>query len=279
MKNFLLIILISISTSSFSQVKIDTSEIKSIRYEWKLNKEKNDSTLNQILTEYKSGIYKEEFPSFKKEHHEYPFINIFESKTNYLNRKVKQTLKVHYYSALGGESKFYYDKYGNLDSIYQNYYKDSLKEWKYNIKKEYRRKGKLKYLINKFDEKEVYHYNFFGNLKKIELYKDSVLYEISNYKKGLLISKVYPTRKKYRKKFTYEYDKKGRIIKRDDNDYDLYLYEYNKFGLSKIEKIFKSKNMVVEYTLFIYDKNGILKRKKEFARNDKLREEFVYEYK
>tara|TARA_R110002050_G_scaffold110225_1_gene222198 strand:+ start:1120 stop:1959 length:840 start_codon:yes stop_codon:yes gene_type:complete len=279
MRNFLLIILISVSTSSFSQVKIDTSEVKSIRYEWKLNEEKNDSTLNQILTEYKSGIYKEEFPSFKKEHHEFPFINIFESKTNYLNRKVKQTLKVHYYSALGGESKFYYDKYGNLDSIYQNYYKDSLKEWKYNIKKEYRRKGKLKYLINKFDEKEVYHYNFFGNLKKIELYKDSVLYEISNYKKGLLISEVYPTRKKYRKKFTYEYDKKGRIIKRDDNDYDLYLYEYNKFGLSKIEKIFKSKNMVVEYTLFIYDKNGILKRKKEFARNDKLREEFVYEYK
>lgn len=279
MRNFLLIILISVSTSSFSQVKIDTSEVKSIRYEWKLNEEKNDSTLNQILTEYKSGIYKEEFPSFKKEHHEFPFINIFESKTNYLNRKVKQTLKVHYYSALGGESKFYYDKYGNLDSIYQNYYKDSLKEWKYNIKKEYRRKGKLKYLINKFDEKEVYHYNFFGNLKKIELYKDSVLYEISNYKKGLLISEVYPTRKKYRKKFTYEYDKKGRIIKRDDNDYDLYLYEYNKFGLSKIEKIFKRKNMVVEYTLFIYDKNGILKRKKEFARNDKLREEFVYEYK
>jgi len=279
MKNILLIILISVSTSSFSQVKIDTSEIKSIRYEWKLNTKKNDSTLNQILTEYKSGIYKEEFPDFKKEHHEYPFINIFESKTDYLNRKVKQTLKVHYYSALGGESKFYYDKYGNLDSIYQNYYKDSLKEWKYKIKKEYRRKGKLKYLINKFDEKEVYHYNFFGNLKKVELYKDSVLYEISNYKKGLLISEVYPTRKKYRKKFTYDYDKKGRIIKRDDSDYDLYLYEYNKFGLSKIEKIFKSKNMVVEYTLFIYDKNGILKRKKEFARNDKLRDEFVYEYK
>jgi hypothetical protein len=279
MKNFLLIILISISTLSFSQVKIDTSEIKSIRYEWKLNEEKKDSTLNQILTEYKSGIYKEEFPSFKKEHHEYPFINIFESKTHYLNRKVKQTLKVHYYSALGGESKFFYDRYGNLDSIYQNYYKDSLKEWKFKIKKEYRRKGKLKYLINKFDEKEVYHYNLFGNLKKIELYKDSVLYEISNYKKGLLISEVYPTRKKYRKKFTYEYDKKGRIIKRDDNDYHLYLYEYNKFGLSKIEKTFKSKNMVVEYTLFIYDKNGILKRKKEFARNDKLREEFIYEYK
>ncbi len=95
----------------------------------------------------------------------------------------------------------------------------------------------------------------------------------------MLISQVYPTREKYRKKFTYEYDEKGRIIKRNDSDYDLYIYKYNKFGISKIERIFKSKNTVIEYTLFVYDKNGILKRRKEFGRKDKLRDEFIYEYK
>ena len=279
MKNILLIIFISVSTSSFSQVKIDTSEVKSIRYEWKLDKKKNDSTLNQILTEYKSGIYKEEFTDFKKEHHEYPFINIFESKSGYLNREHKSSLKIHFWSVGNGLQRNYYDEYGNLDSIYSNYNKDTLREWKYSIKKEYRRKGKLKYLINKENGKELYYYNSFGNLKKIELYKDSILYEISNYKKGLLVSEVYPTRKKYRRKFTYEYDKKGRIIKRDDNDYDFHRYQYNEFGLSKIEKIYKKKNVVMEYKVFIYDKNGILKRKKEFGRNDKLRDEFVYEYK
>ncbi len=112
-KNFLRIILISVSASSFSQVKIDTSEIKSIRYEWKLDKKKNDSTLNQILTEYRSGIYKEEFTDFKKEHHEYPFINIFESKSDYLNRDQKSSLKVHYWSAMNGLQKNFYDEYGN----------------------------------------------------------------------------------------------------------------------------------------------------------------------
>ena len=94
MKKILLIILISVSTSSFSQVKIDTSEIKSIRYEWKLNKVKSDSTLNQILTEYKSGIYKEVFPDVKKKRHKFPLMNIFESKTDFLNREIKQNLNM-----------------------------------------------------------------------------------------------------------------------------------------------------------------------------------------
>ena len=279
MKNILLIIIISVYTSSFSQIEIDTSEIKSIRYEWKIDSKQNDTTLNQILTEYKSGIYKEVFVDFKKEHHKFPFINIFESKRYYAGRDLKINKKVHYYSVLSGESKFFYDKYGHIDSIYQNYYKDSLREWKYDIKKAFKRKGKLEYLINKREQKEVYHYNLFGKLKRIELYKDSILYEISKFKNGLLTSVFYPTRKKYRRKFIYEYDKRGRIIKRDDSDYDLYLYRYNEFGLSKIEKIFKSKNKVVEYTLFSYDKNGFLISRKEFARNDKLRNEYYYEYK
>jgi hypothetical protein len=282
MRNVLLIILISVFTSSFSQVEIDTSEIKSIRYEWKIDIEKNDSTLYQILTEYKSGIYKEEFVDFKKEHHKFPFINIFESKSDYLDRDIKLNRKVHYWSAMNGLQKNYYDKYGNLDSIYFRYEKDSLKEIRTKIKKEYRRKGKLKYLINKHDEKEIYFYTLLGNLKKIELYKDSTLYEISNFKKGLLLSKIYPTRKKYRKRFTYEYDRYNRILKRDDKDYEYFLYFYNDSGLSKIEKILKKKDMILEQKLFLYDKNGILKTKKEFRKIGgklKLMNKYNYEYK
>jgi len=279
MKNFLLIILITVSTSSISQVKIDTSEIKSIRYEWKLDYKKKDSTLNLILTEYKSGIYKEEFLDFKRDHHEYPFINIFESKSKYLIRDLKPSLKVHYWSAMNGLNKNFYDKFGVLDSVYFSFQKDTLKEWTIKIKKEFRRKGKLNWMINQNEEKEVYNYNLFGKLKRIDVYKDDVLYEINNYKKDLLINQVYPTRKKYRKKFTYEYDKKGRLTKRDEDDYEFYRYKYNEFGISKIEKIYKKKNLVMVYTIFIYDENGILKRKKEFTRNDKLRNEFLYEYK
>ena len=282
MKKFLLIFLISGFTSSFCQTKIDTSDVKSIRYEWEIDLKKNDSTLNQILTEYGSGIYKEEFKNFTDNNHKFPFINLFESDFYYSGKDFKLTKKIYYFSALNGESKYFYDRHGNIDSIYQSYFKDTLTEWKYKIKKKYRKNGKLDFLINKSDEKEVYTYNLFGHLKTIELYKDSTLYEISTYKKGLLIDVFYPTREKYRKYFTYDYDNKGRITKRDDSDYDLYLYEYNEFGLSKIDKIFKSKNRIVESTIFSYNKDGLLKSRKEYriSKNKKiLTNEYHYTYK
>ncbi|MDO1512196.1 hypothetical protein Q2T41_05955 [Maribacter confluentis] len=279
MRNILLIILISVSTSCFSQIIIDTSEIKSIRYEWKLDKKTNDSTLNQILTEYKNGIYKEEFPSFRKEHHEYPFINIFESKSPHLNRDLKLSLKIHYFSAMDGEQKYFYDKFGVIDSVYFNYQKDSLKEWSIKIEKTFRKKGKIKWVINENGEKEVFNYNLFGKLQRIDVYKDSLLHEINTYKNGLLIKQSYPNRKKYRKEFIYEYNKNGRLLKQDDDDYHFYKYEYNKFGIAKIEKVYKKKNIVMEYTIFSYNKNGLLKSKIDFWRNGKLRNEYVYLYK
>src|SRR5690606_24241347 len=57
MRNILLIILISVYTSSFSQVNIDTSEIKSIRYEWNINPKTKDTTLLTSLIKYKSGFF------------------------------------------------------------------------------------------------------------------------------------------------------------------------------------------------------------------------------
>ncbi|WP_053978621.1 hypothetical protein [Mangrovimonas xylaniphaga] len=277
MKNILLIILISVSTSSFSQVKIDTSEIKSIRYEWKLNKTKNDSTLNQILTEYKSGIYKEAFPDFKKEHHKFPFINIFESKTDFLNREIKQNLKVHYYSVLRGESKFFYDKKGDLDSIYQNYYRDSLTEWKYKIKKDYGKNGKLKLLINKFGEKVEYFYNLSGNLKRIEKSNDSVTFLKEYYKSGRIIKLIY----RNGNEFTYKYDKSGRILERNEFT-DIFYYNYSNGLLTSIDKYLSKYNKLYERTTFQYNESRILINKKDYKMyrdKPKLVNEYFYTYK
>ncbi|WP_452233021.1 hypothetical protein [Lacinutrix sp. MEBiC02595] len=275
MKNILLIILIMVSTSGFSQVKIDTSEVKSIRYEWVINQKTNDTTLCSKLTEYKSGFYykKIEFLNDSSK-----FGHFYISKGKFSDVRQNWNSK-NYETGIGnGILKTYYDNYQNPDSLVLLKSEPILKRNTTTIEKEYKRKGKLNFITD-LDGKNYYKYNLFGKLKRIEHYRDSALYRIDDFKNGLLISETFPTRKKYRKKFTYEYDKKGQIIKRDDSDHEFYRYEYNTFGLSKIEKVYKKKNIVTEYTLFIYDKNGKLKNKKEFGRMDKLRNEFIYEYK
>lgn len=277
MKNILIIIIISIYTSSFSQVQIDTSEVKSVRYEWKIDLKRKDTILNQILTEYESGIYKEVFPNFKKEHHRYPFINIFESKTEYLNKKIKPNLKVHYWSVSRGLQKNFYDEFGNLDSIYSNYCKDSLIEKKYKIKKVYKRKGKLKYLINKFGEKEEHFYSLFGNLKRIEKSNDSVTFLTEHFKNGKIVEVAY----RNRIKFNYEYDKNGRVIKFNDRT-GTYHYKYNNSKLSSIEKFLTKKNILFERFHFTYDEDEILIEKKEFKKiggKERLINKYRYTYK
>ena len=252
MKKILLIIIISVYTSSFSQVKIDTSEIKSVRYEWKIDTKKKDTILNQILTEYKSGIYKEVFPNFKKENHKYPFVNIFESETEYLNKKIKPNLKVHYWSVSNGLQKNFYDEFGNLDSIYSSYYEDSLVEKKYKIKKVYKKKGKLKYLINKFGEKEEHFYDLFGKLKRIEKSNDSVTFLTEYFKNGKIVEVTY----RNGIKFNYEYDKNGRVVKFNDRTGRFY-YKYNDSELNSIEKFLPKKNLLVERIIFTYKANGL----------------------
>ncbi|WP_179317956.1 hypothetical protein [Winogradskyella undariae] len=277
MKNILLTILISVFTSSFSQVKIDTSEVKSVRYEWKVDSKKKDTILNQILTEYKSGIYKEVFPNFKKKHHRYPFINIFESKTEYLNKKIKSNLKVHFWSVLNGFQKNFYDEFGYLDSIYFNYHKDSLIEKKYKVEKVYKRKGKLNYLINKFGEKEEHFYSLFGNLKRIEKSNDSVTFLTEYFKNGKIAEVTYRSGIE----FNYEYDKNGRVIKFNDRT-RTYHYRYNDSELSSIEKVLTRKNILYERILFTYNPNGILIEKKEYKKTggkERLINEYKYTYK
>ncbi|WP_452227655.1 hypothetical protein [Lacinutrix sp. MEBiC02404] len=274
MRNFLLIILISVSTSSFSQVRIDSSEVKSIRYEWNINPKTNDTTLWTQLTEYKSGFFYEKLEFLNDSS---KFGHFFISTGKFSDVKQKWNYKNYEVGMGNGIIKTYYDNYQNPDSIVLLKYEPDFKRITTTIQKEYRRKGKLNFITD-LDGKNYYKYNLFGKLNRIEHYRDSVLYRISDFKNGLLISETFPTRKKYRKKFTYEYDKKGHLIKRDDSDHEFYRYEYNEFGISKIEKVYKKKNVVIEYTQFIYDKNGKLKSKKEFARMEKLRNEFIYEY-
>ncbi|WP_405568985.1 hypothetical protein [Winogradskyella sp. Asnod2-B02-A] len=274
MRNFLLIILISVSTSSFSQVKIDTSEIKSIRYEWNINPKTSDTTLWTKLTEYKSGFYHEKMEFLNDSS---KFGHFFIYKGEKIESQKRADIENHVSGMGNGIINIYYDKFKNPDSIVLLKYEPDFKRISTTIEKQYKRNRKLEFITD-LDGKNYYKYNLFGKLKRIEHYRDSVLYRIDNFKNGLLISETFPTRKKHRKKFTYEYNKRGQLVKREDDDYHFYRYDYNEFGIRKIEKVYKKKNAVVEYTIFNYDKNGILKRKKEFARNDKLRNEFIYEY-
>jgi hypothetical protein len=275
MKNVLLVIIISVYTSSFSQVKIDTSEVKSIRYEWNINSQTKDTTLLSKLTEYKSEFFYEKVEFLNDSS---KFGHFFISKGKF--SEVRQNLNSKNYETGIGNIilKTYYDNYQNPDSIVFLKHDTEFNRIKTVVEKKYKRKGKLEFITD-LDGKNYYKYNLFGKLKRVEHYRDSILFKIDDFKNGLLISETFPTRKKYRKKFVYEYDKKGRLMKRDDNDYHFYRYEYNEFGISKIEKVYKKKNTVQEYTIFYYDENGILKRKKEFAQKDKLRNEFYYEYK
>ncbi|MCU4190258.1 hypothetical protein M9Q43_13925 [Flavobacterium sp. HXWNR29] len=278
MKKTYLIFLFLLYNFCYSQTLIDTSKVSFVQYEWKINIPKKDSILDKITTKYKSGIYKEELIDLRKEEKEYPLISIFESKTNYFNNDLKSNFKLHYFSGSFGKHINFYDNFGILDSIYISFEKDSLREWKYKIEKKIRKNGKLNWLVNYEGEKEVYFYNIIGKLKKVEIYKDTLLYEIQNYKNGILVSRTFPTREKYRKKFIYEYDKHGRILKRDESDYEYFKYEYNQFGLIKIERFYKKQNKLMGFTIFSYDKNGLLKSKKEYFRI-KLQNEFSYSYK
>ena len=270
MRKILLTTLLLSYSSIFSQIKIDTSDIISIKYKWKIDE--NDSTLTRILTEYKSGIFKEEFPEFKKPTHKYPFVNIFESKTDFLNRDVKESLKIHYWSLMNTYQENYYDKNGYSDSIYRKDFQD-IGEVARKIKKEYNRNGKIKFLINENKEKEVYEYNLFGQLKRINIYKNSILVQQNNYKKGLLISEIYPAKKL---SLHYEYDRKGRLNRKYEYDYYYYKYYYSDLGIIRKEKLVQKNDRIIEYSIYKYNQNGELVSKKDYDKSDKLQAEYTY---
>ena len=265
-----------ISNSILAFQKIDTTAIKNVRYEWKILKDESDSTLTGILTEYKSGIYKLELLNRNKpksgDYFVYP-------------REYKSESEIVKFSPLEMKvgnvfERNYFDRFGNLDSIYRRYLKNSkMKSGTLRAQKKYKRNNKLEYLIDVNGNKNVYSYNFFGNLRQIKQYKDSILYKISDYKNDLLIKESFPTRKKYRKQFFYEYDKKNRLVKRDDDDYYFYRYYYSEYGISKIEKIYKKRNFIKEITTFIYSTNGELKEKNILMRTKVSQGNTKYVYK
>ena len=259
----------------FSQQEIDTSEVKSIRYEWDINPKTKDTTLWTKLTEYKNGIFYERI-EFLNDSSKFGNFFFYRGKKSEIQQR---TLLENYATGIGnGILKTYYDNFKNPDSTVFIVYQPELKKIVTQIDKRYKRNNKLDYITD-LDGKNFYKYNLFGKLKRIDHFRDSILYKISDYKNGLLISETFPTREKYRKKFIYEYDRKGRMILKDDDDYILYKYYYNEFGIQRIDKIYKINNSVVDYVLFEYDKEGKLVRKKEYYGKDILRQELYYEYK
>nr|WP_321222469.1 hypothetical protein [uncultured Psychroserpens sp.] len=281
MRNYLLIILISVYSLSFSQVQIDTSDIKSIRFEWKINNKKQDTTLWTILTEYRSGFFKLKSNISDNVNDSTDYSSTFISngiiKNEIQNDEIEnRNSKLFVVKTNNGILKTYYDNYQNPDSIIILNYRPGFKKSKFIIQKKYKRKGKLKYISEDLNGMKNYKYNLFGKLRTIEHYNtDSILYKISHYKKNLLISETKP---KYQSEITYEYNKNNKLIKSYGN-YAVTEYEYNKYGLKKIEKISRKNNVVMNYTLYFYKENGTLERKKEFGKNDILINEFIYEYK
>jgi hypothetical protein len=281
MKNYLLIILISIYSSSFSQVQIDTSDIKSIRFEWKINNKKQDTTLRTILTEYRSGFFKLKWKISDNINDSTYYSSTFISKGIIKNEIQNDEIenrdsKIFVVKTSNGILKTYYDNYQNPDSIVIWNYKPVFKKSKFIVQKEYKRKGKLKYISEDLNGKKNYKYNLFGKLKTVEHYNtDSTLYKISHYKKNLLISDTKP---KYQSDITYDYNKDNKLIKKSGS-YAVTQYEYNDFGLKKIEKISRKNNVVMNYTLYFYNEKGFLELKKEFGKNDILINEFIYKYK
>jgi len=94
-----------------------------------------------------------------------------------------------------------------------------------------------------------------------------------------LTEQKFPTREKYRKKFTYEYDDKGRLLSRNDHDHFLWNYYYDNSQLIRKEKIFKKKNIEVEYFIYEYDNENKLESKKEYKYRHGLIKLYKYEYK
>lgn len=275
-KKLLLTFLISNSILAFQ--KIDTTTIKNIRYEWKISKDENDSTLTEILTEYKSGIYKLELPNRSKPKSEDYFIYPHEYKSK------SEIVKFSPLEMKVGNvfERNYFDQFGNLDSVYRKYLKNSkMKSATLRSKKKYKRKNKLEYLIDVNGNKNIYSYNFLGNLKQIKQYKDSILHKISYYKNDLLIKESFPLKNKYRKQFFYEYDNRNRLVKKDDDDHYSFRYYYSQYGISKIEKIYKKRNFIKEITTFKYSTNGELKEKNVLMRTkvSQVNSKYVYKLK
>ncbi|MFK7750724.1 MAG: hypothetical protein AB8B65_20195 [Kordia sp.] len=275
MKKILFLFFILSVNVIFSQTKIDTTQVEYVQYEWDIDLETKDATLNSKLTKYKSGFYFEEF-KFMNDTTKYGHFLIFKAEKDHLLSKV---FFKDYVTALGDALvTTNYDNYGNPDNIVYSIQKIKSQKTTFLFKKKYKRKGKLEFITDE-DGTNYYKYNLFGRLKRIEHFRGDILYKISEYRKNRLVSETFPTRKKYRKKFTYAYDKKGRITKRDDNDYYFCIYTYNEFGLTRIDKIRKKNKITISYTLFEYDTNGILIGKKFFGYRDKKpRNVYVYTY-
>jgi len=260
-KKLLLFIIPLISNSILAFQKIDTTQIKKIRYEWKVSNKTNDSILTSILTEYESGIFKLKHQNKNKLNSGGYFIY----GSDYIDKGegeilISSTLVMKIGNIV---DRNYYDHLGNLDSLCRTYIEDSIKKsFTIRANKKYKRNNKLEYLIDVNGNRNIYDYSFFfGKLRQVRKFNDSILIKISEFENSLLTKETFPTRKKYNKQFVYQYDDKKRLVKRNDDHYHFYRYYYSKYGISKIEKVFKKLNFVKKIITFEYHGDGNLKEK------------------
>lgn len=306
MKHLLITIILVNCYLLHSQQHVDTTEVKRIRYEWKISTVTKDSTLNTTLTEYKSGFFKEE-TNFINDYYannlvsrydkkrskndslnEFGFYEVY--KENVSNPLSELDSKQIYVKALSNNlMRLYYDKYNNIDSLVNTINRPVSEKVIIVRTNVYKRKDKLKYIItNSSGDSITFKYNFFGRLKVIEFYKDEKLHKTLHFKRKRLVSEKIFNSKRFKDVLRYEYNKKGQIIKEDINDYDFFRYKYQGELLVRKEQVQKRDNVIKNYTVYVYGNDNLIKSKKiyetpdsvdvSFGKKDELIEEYFYTY-
>jgi len=281
----------------FSQRRIDTTEIASIRYEYEISTIIKDTTLSSRLIVYKSGFYKKvrdfmnnfKSPvSNKTFKGEFGFFEIYTEKSEmpYSDLSTKKT----YIMGVGDNlTKVYYDQKENVDSIVTISNIPESKKDKITFRNKYNKKDKPKFIVTIPTKDSInFKYNFFGKLKTQEEFENAKLKKIRYYKKNRLVGQKSFGKYNYKNKVNYIYNDRGLLIKEDVDDIFFYKYYYENDLLFRKEKLYKRSNEVINYTLFTYHTNGILKTKKKFVipddlgfgkKPDKLDRNFFYVYK
>ncbi|QCY70745.1 hypothetical protein FHG64_15845 [Antarcticibacterium flavum] len=189
-----------ISFNSYSQKYIDTSSVNNVREEWRINENSSDSTLTEILTEYQSGIIKQEFPT-PEEESKYGFYSFYEKDS--LGNKI-----FHIQALNSVYSTYFYSKEDQLDSIisyvdekkirkvFNNTNSDTLPNTQSGLKGEtfiYDKKNRLVFETNTFEDIE-YQYGEKEITKEIKYYKGhKIIKEQTRYiydLKGRLMEKI-----------------------------------------------------------------------------------------
>ncbi|MBC8757295.1 hypothetical protein H2O64_21675 [Kordia sp. YSTF-M3] len=208
---------------------------------------------------------------------EFGFYKVY--KEDFNNPLLELSMEKLYVNALlNNLERLYYDKHGNFDSLVNTINRPVFEKVKIVSNNVYKRKNKLKYITTNHSRDSVaFKYNFFGQLKAIEFYKDSKAHKVLRYKKNLLVSEQIFESKRFKKTLRNKYNKNRQLIRKDIDDNYFHRYLYENDLLIKKEKVRKRDNIITAYTLFTYGTNGLIISKKEYQ-DEELKEEYIYKY-